>query len=179
MGREKNYFLNSTIYFRFLAVYQLIMPPKQWHCASPAPHARHTSPSNPPPSWKPVFGWLLHNKSSIGGRLRPQCIFVFFIFCCSICRPKQWDNAPHTFRPGRVSSLTPPSPLATTLGWLLCLHIKLRPSKANGTHISLFFFSINLTPPNDGQPSSPHPAQPCLFSNAPSKANIVCHLIVV
>ncbi len=69
------------IYFRFLAVYQLIMPPKRWHSASPAPRARHTSPSNPPPSRKPVFRWLLHNKSSIGGRLRPRCIFIFlFLF---------------------------------------------------------------------------------------------------
>ncbi len=45
--RKKLLVVNSTIHFRFLAVYQLIMPPKRWHSASPAPCARHTSPSYP------------------------------------------------------------------------------------------------------------------------------------
>ena len=152
------------IYFRFLAVYQLIMPPKRWHSASPAPRARHTSPSYPPPSRKPVFGWLLHNKSSIGGRLRPRCIFIFFIFCCSIRRPKQWDNAPHTFRPGRVSSPMPPSLSTTTFGWLLCPLIKRRPSKAKGPPISLFFLSINSTPQTTGS-RPPHTFRPSLASS--------------
>jgi hypothetical protein len=141
------------------------MPPKRLHSASPVPPARCTSLSYPPLSWKPVFGWLLHNKSSIGGCLRPRCIFIFFfIFYRSIRRPKQWDNAPHTFRPGRVSSPTPPSPSKTTFGWLLCPHIKWRPSKAKGPPISLFFSSINLTPQRtDSRP--PHTFQPSLASS--------------
>ena len=35
-------------------------------------------------------------------------------------------------------------------------------------------------PPSNEQPSSPYvPTQPCLFSNAPSNVNTICHLIVV
>jgi hypothetical protein len=107
---------------------------------------------------------LLHNKSSIGGRLRPQCIFIFFIFCRSIRHPKQWDNVPHTFRPGHVSSPTPPSPSTTTFGWLLCPPIKRRPSKAKGPPISLFFLSINSTPQTTGSrtPTRSDPASPLL-----------------
>jgi hypothetical protein len=70
---------------------------------------------------------------------RAQPISLFFLSLASIRRPKQWDNDPHTFRPGRVSSLTPPSPLTTSFGWLLCPPIKQRPSKAKGPPISLFF----------------------------------------
>ena len=140
------------------------MPPKRWYSASPAPRARHTSPSYPPPSRKPVFGWLLHNKSIIGGRLRPRCILIFFIFCRSIQRPKQLDNVPHTFRPGRVSSPTPPSLSTTTFGWLLCPPIKRRPSKAKGPPIYLFFLSINLTPQTTGS-RPPHTFRPSIASS--------------
>jgi hypothetical protein len=102
-----------------------------------------------------------------------------FLSLASIRRPKQWDNVPHLFRPGRVSSLTPPSPLTTTFVWLLCPHIKWRPSKAKGPPISLFFVDY-FDLPNDGQPSSPHvPTQPHLFSNAPFNFVTVFHLIVV
>ena len=118
----------------------------------------------PPLPRKPVFGWLLHNKSSIGGCLRTQCIFfIFFIFCRSIRRPKQWDNVPHTFRPGRVSSPTPPSLSTTTFGWLLCRHIKWRPSKAKGPPISQFFSSIISTPQMTG--SRPPHFRPSLASS--------------
>jgi hypothetical protein len=150
------------IYFRFLAVYQLIMPPKRWHCASPAPRACRTSPSYPPLSWKPVFGWLLHNKSSIGGHQMPRCILIL-IFRRSIRRPKQWDNVPHTFLPCPVSSLMPPSPLTTTFGWLLCPHIKWRQSKAKSPSISLFFL-INSTPQTMGS-RPPHTFRPSLVSS--------------
>jgi hypothetical protein len=106
---------------------------------------------------------LLH-KFSIGGRLRPRCIFNFLIFCGSIRRPKQWDNVPHMFRPGRVSSPTPLSPLTTTFGWLLCPPIKRRPSKAKGPPIYLFFLSINSTPQTTGS-RPPHTFRPSLASS--------------
>ena len=70
---------------------------------------------------------------------RAQPISLFFSSLASIRRPKQWDNVPHTFRPGHVSSPTPPSPSTTTFGWLLCPPIKRRPSKAKGPPIYLFF----------------------------------------
>jgi hypothetical protein len=104
----------------------------------------------------------LHNKSSIGGRLRPRCIFFFF--CHSIRRPKQWDNVPHTFRPGHVSSPTSPSLSTTTFGWLLCPPIERRPSKAKGLPIYLFFLLINSTPQTTGS-RPPHTFQPSLASS--------------
>ena len=79
---------------------------------------------------------------------RAQPISLFFLPFTSVRRPKQWDNNPRTFRLGHVSSLMPPSPSTTTFGWLLCPHIKWRPSKAKGLPISLFFSSIISTPQN-------------------------------
>lgn len=111
-----------------------------------------------------LVGCCIINQSSIGGRLRPRCIFIFFIFCRSIRRPKQWDNVPHTFRPGRVSSPTPPSPSTTTFGWLLCPPIKRRPSKAKGPPIYLFFLSINSTPQTTGS-RPPHTFRPSIASS--------------
>ena len=138
------------------------MPLKRWHSASPAPRARHTSPSYPPPSrFLFLVGCCIINQSSIGGRLRPRCIFIFFIFCRSIRRPKQWDNIPHTFRPGRVSSPTPPSPSTTTFGWLLSPPIKRRPSKDKGPPIYLFFLSI-LKRRAAVLPTRSNPASPLL-----------------
>jgi hypothetical protein len=141
------------------------MPPKQWHSASPAPRARHTSPSYPPPSRKPVFGWLLHKKSIINWRpSKATMYFYFFIFCRSIRRPKQWDNVPHTFCPGRVSSPTPLSPSTTTFGWLLCPPIKRRPSKAKGPPIYLIFCRLIRPPKRRATvlPTRSDPASPLL-----------------
>ena len=95
---------------------------------------------------------------------RAQPISLFFSSLASIRRPKQWDNDPHTFRPGRVSSLTPPSPLTTTFGWLLCPPIKRRPSKAKGPPISLFFCR-SIRPPKRRAavlPTRSDPASPLL-----------------
>jgi hypothetical protein len=83
------------LYFRFLAIYQLIMPLKQWHCASPAPLTCCTSPAYPPPSWRPVFGWLLHNKSSIGGRLRPKHILYFYFSPLHLTPQTMGQRPPH------------------------------------------------------------------------------------
>jgi hypothetical protein len=35
-----------------------------------------------------VFGWLLHDKISNGGHLRPSLYFIFVIFCRLIRRPE-------------------------------------------------------------------------------------------
>ncbi len=117
----------------------------------------------PPLLWKHVFGWLSHNKSSIDGRLWPR-FFYFFIFHRSIRRPKQWDKVPHTFRPGCLSSPTPPSPSMTTFGWLLCPHINWRPSKAKGLPILSIFLLINLTLQTTGS-RPPHTFRPSLASS--------------
>jgi hypothetical protein len=95
---------------------------------------------------------------------RAQPISLFFSLLASIRRPKQWDNDPHTFRPGRVSSLTPPSPSTTTYGWLFCPHIKWRPSKAKGPPISLFFRRLFRPPKRRAAvlPTRSDPASPIL-----------------
>ncbi len=105
---RKKLLLNSTIYFMFLPLIQRPTPPKQWNCASPTPPVRPTSPPYYHPSRPPVFGWLLHVKSSIGGHLRPWFILYFIFFCRSICRPKQWDSVPlRAPCPARLRSNTP------------------------------------------------------------------------
>ena len=95
---------------------------------------------------------------------RAQHISLFFSSLASIRRPKQWDNDPQTFRPGRVSSLTPPSPLTTTFGWLLCPPIKRWPSKAKGPPISLFFRRLIRPPKRRAAvlPTRSDPASPLL-----------------
>jgi hypothetical protein len=118
--------------------------------------------------------------SFVGGRLRPQRIFVVIVFLHQFAAPSKETTPPHTFHPGRLSSSMPLPPSMPTFGWLLCPPIKRQPSKAEGPPISLFFSLINIPPPNDGQPSSPHvPTRPHLFSNAPSNVDTVFHLIVV
>jgi hypothetical protein len=97
---------------------------------------------------------------------RAQPISLFFLSLASIRRPKQWDNDHQTFRPGRVSSLTPPSPLTTTFGWLLCPPIKRRPSKAKRLPVSLFFHQL-IRPPKPKRraavlPTHSDPASPLL-----------------
>ena len=78
----------------FLPLIQCPKPPKQWNCASPAPPAHHTFPPYYPPSCPPVFGWLLHLKSSIWRPFKAAVYFILYIFCPSIRRPKQWDDVP-------------------------------------------------------------------------------------
>ncbi len=128
-------------------------------------------------------GMLLVGCCVIFIRRRPSKATTYFrcrFFSSSIRRSKQRENTPHTFRPGRLSSSMPLPPSMPTFGWLLCPSIKWRPSKAKGPPISLFFSSINIPPPNDGQPSSPHvPTRRHLFSNAPSNVDTVFHLIVL
>ena len=119
----------------FLPLIQCLMPPKQWNCTSPAPPAHHTSPTYSSLLRLPVFGWLLHLKSSTGSHLRPQCILYLFLFC-----PKQWDHVPPCAPcPARLYSTTPPT---TSANYLVDCCLK----SPNGGHlrpelgISLYFF---------------------------------------
>ncbi len=92
---------------------------------------------------------------------KAQPISILFLSLASIRHPKQWNNAPHTFCPGRVFSLTPTSPLTTTYGWLLCPPIKRRPSKAKGPPISLFFCHL-IQPPKQWAAVLPTRSDPAL-----------------
>jgi hypothetical protein len=89
---------------------------------------------------------LLHNKSIIGSRLRPRCILIFFIFCRSIRRPKQWDNVPHTFCPV-ASPLQRPPHRQRHLSVGCCV------PPSNGGHLrpmvrpSIYFFFRLIRPP--------------------------------
>ncbi len=54
--------------------------PKQWYCASPVPPDRRTSSLYSPPSRTPVFGWLLCEPLSIGGRPKATVYFIYIFF---------------------------------------------------------------------------------------------------
>ncbi len=157
-----------------------MIAPKQWI---------HPSPALP----SAVATTLLHLLCPAGVLLVGCCVIficrppskatTYFCSCFFLHRfaaPSKETTPPHTFRPGRLSSSMPLPPSMPTFGWLMCPPIKRRPSKAKGPPILLFFLSINIPPPNDGQPSSPHvPTRPHLFSITPSNVDIVFHLIVV
>ena len=84
---------------------------------------------------------------------RAQPISLFFLSLTSIRNLKQWDNDPHTFRPGRASSLTPPSPLTMTFGWLLCVKCSIGGRLCPGPSPSLYFFRCSpplYAPANNG-----------------------------
>jgi hypothetical protein len=126
--------------------------------------ARHTSPSYPPASRKPVFGWLLHNKSIIGGRLRPQCIFIVFIFCRSIRAPNNWTTSP-------TRSALVASPLQRPPHCRRQLVVGYCVPPSNGGHLrprvrpSIYFLLlINSTPQTTGS-RPPHTFQPSLASS--------------
>ena len=115
------------------------MPPKRWCCASPTPPAHCTSPLCPPPWQKPVFGWLLLNKSSISGHLRPHFFLTFLFFAAPFHTPNDATMSPHALPSQPASVLASPLPLRRLLGWLLCFITKHRPPKARARRISLFF----------------------------------------
>ncbi len=97
--------------------------------------------SFPVPPWMHphVFGWLLC-PFAVRWPTKAMTYFISIIFCCSVWWLKQRANvAPHTFRPGRISSEIPSPPLTFSSGWLLCQIIKRQPPKANTPRISLFF----------------------------------------
>ena len=101
---------------------------------------RASSPFLPPASRARVFGWLL---CLTGGHLRPRRFFNFFISFSS--PPGMKRPPPLHVQPRSVSSPTPLPLLMPTFGWLLCLPIKGRPSKAKGPPISLLVFVHQLT----------------------------------
>ncbi len=111
----------------------------------------------PPPTL--LFGWLWHFLIDWQPPKAWAPPLLFSIFCRSICRPEQRDNPPHTFRPSRVSSQTPPPLLMPTFGWLLCLPIK--PSKAFVIFFFVFFLSFNLPTQNEKNttPYTLHPGR--------------------
>ncbi len=107
------------IYFMFLPLIQHPMPPKQWNCASPAPPACRTFPPYKPPLRPPVFGWLLHWKSSTSGHLRLRCILYFIFFHRSIRHPKRWDGVPPPAPPPTCLRSNIP-PTASANYWVDC-----------------------------------------------------------
>jgi len=109
-------------------------------------------------------GCCVQNFQSAAVYAQGPAHLSIFLLLASIRRPKQWDNGPYTFRPGPISSLTPPSPLTTTFGWLSCPPIKRQPSKAKGPPISLFFRQF-IRPPKQRAavlPTRSDPASPLL-----------------
>jgi hypothetical protein len=133
------------------------MPPKRWHSASPAPRARHTSPSYPPPSRKPVF--IINWRPS-----KATMYFYFFYFLPLHSTPQTMgQRPPHVPPRSRLLSNTPLT-VATTFGWLLCPPIKRRPSKAKGPPISLFFCRLFRPPKQRAAvlPTRSDPASPLL-----------------
>ncbi len=95
---------NSSIYFIFLPLPNTITPKKM---ALPFPRA--PPPSNLFPctsSVTPVCFWLVvESKTLIGGHLRPQCIFLNYIFVDQLNGQNNGAVTPCTFHPSRTSSL--------------------------------------------------------------------------
>ncbi len=113
----------------------------------------------------PACFWLVVVWFSfVGGRLRPRRIFVVVLFLCWFAAPSEETTPPHTFRPGRLSSLMTLPPSMLTFGWLLCPSIKQRPSKAKGPSILLFLLLIKIpVQTTDNRP--PHTFRPGLASS--------------
>jgi hypothetical protein len=124
----------------FLPLIQRPTPPTQWNCASPAPPAHRTFPPYYPPSQPPVFGWLLHLKSSTGGHLRLWCILYFKFFVDKFAAPNDGTVSPHALPAQRASALTPPPTASADYRVDCCL------KSPNGGHLrpgpgaSLYFF---------------------------------------
>jgi hypothetical protein len=141
------------------------MPPKRWYSASPAPRARHTSPSYPPPSQKPVFGWLLHNKSIINWRpSKATMYFYFFYFLPLHSTPQTMEQRPPHVPPRSRLLSNAPLTIDDNFRLVIVSPIKRRPSKAKGPPIYLFFLSINSTPQTTGS-RPPHTFRPSIASS--------------
>ncbi len=136
-------------------------PSNDWFALPPHSPCRSKLPSftsfvEPACFWLVVV-WF----SFVGGRLRPQRIFVVVFFLHRFAAPSKETTPPHTFCPGCLSSSMPLQPSMPTLGWLLCPPIKQQPSKAKDLPSSLFFSSINIPPQTMGN-RPPHTFQPSL-----------------
>jgi hypothetical protein len=114
----------------------------------PAPPDQCTSSPYSPLSRTLVFGWLLCEPLSIGGRPKATVNFIF-IFCRSICHPQMIIRCPpHTFCRDCVSSMMIPSPLTPTFGWLSRLTSERRPPKAETPSLSLIFDGSRFNAPS-------------------------------
>jgi hypothetical protein len=107
---------------------------------------------------------LLHNKSSIGGRLRPRCIFIFLFFAAPFDTPNNGTTPPTRSAPV-VSPLQCPPHCRRQLSVGCCV-----PS-SNGGHLrprvrpSLYFFCRLIRPPKRRAavlPTRSDPASPLL-----------------
>ncbi len=115
------------------------------------PPDRRTSSLYSPPLRTPVFGWLLCELLSIGGRPKAMVCLIFLFFCRSICHPQMIiRHPPHTFHRNRVSSIMISSLLTPTFGWLLCLTSERRLPKAKTPSLSLFFYGSRFGAPSKG-----------------------------
>ncbi len=81
---RKKKLVNSTMYFSFIIFFELnAAQMMDKHPIRALPPSR-TAPSYSPPSWTPIFGRLLCEKSSIGSRLRPRPHPSLYFLCHSI-----------------------------------------------------------------------------------------------
>jgi hypothetical protein len=129
-----------------------------------------------PSSIAPTCFWLV--VVYIRCRLRPQCIFILDFSIAQFNGPN-YGMTPHpTLIAQHAVTPTYRPLLSPTFGWLLCLSIKWRPSKAKGLIFSLFliFLSLNSTAQTMGQ----HPTPP-LSPSAPSPPPMIhrCHQLWV
>ena len=127
------------------------MPPKQRNCASPPPPACRASPPYSPPSWTPIFGWLLCEKSLIGSRLRPRPCPSLIFLPFYLVTPNNGTTLLHTIQPGCTSSPTSP------LSWLPTFDCYVLP--LNGHHLRprpclpLYFLMGLALVPQTGEPT--------------------------
>ena len=109
-----------------------------------------TSPSYFPPSWTPIFGWLLCGKSSIGSRLRPRPCPSFCFLSFHLVTPNYGTTPPHTIQPVCASSSTYCSRQQSVDCYVLPLngdHLMPR------THLSLYFLMGLALAPQTREPT--------------------------
>jgi hypothetical protein len=161
---EKYFFLVNTSILYYFDILPNSIAPKQSICASP---------TLPLPVATPLLhllcrtGMLLVSCCVIFICWRPSKATTYFhchFFSSSIHHSRQRDNTPPHVPSGCLSSSMPLPLSMPTFDWLLCPPIKLRPSKAKGPPISLFFLSINIPPQTMGN-RPPHTFRPGLASS--------------
>jgi hypothetical protein len=104
---RKKKLVNSTMYFSFIILVELLTPPKRW---INTPSARSRPVETPlhtplhPPSRTPIFGRLLCGKSLIGSRLRPRPCPSLYFLSFHLVAQNNGMMPPHAIQPGRTSS---------------------------------------------------------------------------
>ncbi len=108
----------------------------------------------PPPPLTPTFGWLLcppiKQRPSKAEGLPISLIFLLLLN--STAQTVQWHPS-HTFRPGLPSSPIHPLSSPPTIGWLLFITIKQRPSKAKAPPFVYYLMPLIL-PPQMSEPTT-------------------------